>query len=362
MPLAMPTINAQPVARTGAARSTSTQTNYPTSIGGMFGGNTADGSVRSDFYIPGYDSQGNPNYNAGSNEVSKLNPFGGNDFTGSNILGAGGTLAGQLLSQVYASQPPVGSLDALLKLYQTQAGPSLASLQGNINILTGQIPQIEAAYGTQMGALQKDNSAALALLGLDKANTGIKQGANARQPAYINALRGLDLQALNQTAARDTRLTKGDYTARGAWNTPGLGRDLKDISDVLANRSAQVNTRANEAVLSADDERRMLNNEANSYGLKADQLRAQLEAGLARLGLDKTLSIGNILQGINSGNADVANLMRQVIDQALGTYMTGAQNGSLAELLELLGISGGTTSTTNPGYIGGGGFGGSGIS
>lgn len=243
------------------------------------------------------------------------------------------------------------NLAILQRMYETQAAPTRAGILGSNAIANARLPAIGAAFTEQSAALSRANAADRALLGLGRGDTNTRLAANARQPAYINALRGqdlrslgLDMDRLNLTARRDTRLVKSDATARGAWNAPGLGRNLQEINEALFNSAGQVNiqregvnTRANEQVASAADQRAMLQREASSYGLRAEQLDAQLQAGLARLNLDQSISVLDVMQMVNSGNTDLANLGRSILDQSINTLYQGTQQGTLPDLIAMLG-------------------------
>lgn len=204
-------------------------------------------------------------------------------------------------------------------------GPQLAQEQARL----GQEQMFNAlrqqGFNDQEAAMRAKHAADLGLLGNQRADNAILLQALERQPDYLNKLRSLDLTDLNLQSDRALRQNKSDYTRRGAVFTPGFGRDEFDIQSGRWIGTERINTRTNEELAQVGDRRKQLQNQAKSYGLQENQLRAALQQGLSALNLDRAMSVGDLMDIADSPTG------RQIMDEAINLWMQSMATGVLPQ-------------------------------
>lgn len=233
---------------------------------------------------------------------------------------------------------------ALIDVFASQYAPEMAGYQNQADALYGQLAHLEANRGLQERYAREDYANDLALLGLDRAGLGIAgQGLNDRD-AYLNQLLGFAQQQLAQQMAgldidqresgerqqQDTWRHRSDLTSRGAMHTPFQRIGQNWIDQEATNRNERIGLGRQGAQLgferesasiadqrrSNDRARQELGLQARRIGVQESQLRTSLERTLQNLGLDSLMSVNDVMQGINSNEIAIAELNRQILQQA----------------------------------------------
>lgn len=224
-------------------------------------------------------------------------------------------------------------------------GPELAALQGQADSALAGLLGMNAGRDMSEQALRAGYGADQRLLGNQRQNTDIQRAAALRQLPFLASMRGYDLtdiglgrDAANLTAAHDRRQADSDATGRGAMVTPGHRRDMSEIDRALMNQmqgfdvdTSRTNTSYNEQEAQARDRSRMLDNEAASYGIKADQLRASLQQGLANLNLQGIMDVNGVMDMLASNNVDQALVGRHIIEASLGSLNNALVTGQMPQ-------------------------------
>lgn len=206
---------------------------------------------------------------------------------------------------------------------------------------------------------------------------GLDQKSTAQNIGYQNALKGFLDQSFGVTTGQhqsvlaqlqnaasqnrfqagvDTRQSNSQSTAAGAFTSQGHRQGLQDIQSQLAyalNNNAQQTKQENlgfdqagidlaknkagidntisnlstdlersglttqEQIARLNDRRSQLEIQAQTYGVQSDQLAAQLTQGLAKLQLDQMMNTGQLMDALNSNNAQAAQVVNQIIQFAV---------------------------------------------
>lgn len=263
-------------------------------------------------------------------------------------------------------------MNALGPAYGAQSG----ALRQNYNSSVGLNNLAAQATGADRASIGRQRGYLDSMYGVDQAKYGTNVG-------YQNALKGFAGQAYgiagkthtsvleqlaNQLAdsqrqavnedkgVRSQATAAGAYTAQGtrddvatveadrasrqannaqqrlqegySYDQTGVAyrRDLSGIDNTIANmgydlQASGLSTAEQKAKLG--DRMAQLDIQAKTFGLKNDQLESQLSQGLASLNLDQVMSVGQLMDSLNSNDYQKAQLAQQIIGQALqyGTYM-----------------------------------------
>jgi hypothetical protein len=225
----------------------------------------------------------------------------------------------------------LGSFNAYRGLYEQNSMPQMTALlngrqnlidrQGNINTNYGmQRDYLNQGYGNQMGQLRVNADTNM----YDQNVVNQLMGQNTA--SYNNLLSQFGLQeadARNQSDVK-RRAAASDAIARGAYGGAGTGQDFTDISSALANQLGMYGAKREGAgidykteTINLQKRRNDLTQQGKIYGLQGEQFGIALQQGLAKLNLDNILSVGNILDQINSKDQATAALMSSIVERAM---------------------------------------------
>jgi hypothetical protein len=197
------------------------------------------------------------------------------------------------------------------------------------------------------GSLQTQFDLGQRNLGIDQATLGLRRQQNmmglegnqidrehiGQQRGF--AQRGLDMDLAEQMRRGliDIRTNEEDAQTRGGFFAPGTQRANQDI--LAATRASGDRSRlgydetiaglgAREKKLGLDDRQvkiadQILGQQAAQLGIQGDQLRAKLNEGLARLGLEGQIDAQQLVYGQAKGNIATQELYQKIINEALGT-------------------------------------------
>lgn len=233
---------------------------------------------------------------------------------------------------INAIQAP-SSLDQVMGIYNSYYGPQQQALQSQNNSLQERQAAQGLYYGQSQDAANRQYQSQLGLLGVDQRGNAIDQASIGKLLGLYGQQTGMyrslyDAQNAQATAqANQQRFDLNSRTtAQGGWGSEGQRQGLSTI-DTLMNQAINANESQfgiakNQNDISTErlaSQKANLQNAASSYGLKADQLKASLDAGLAKLGLDNIMNSGQLADMIASNDVQQATLGRTIIDQALNT-------------------------------------------
>ncbi len=262
---------------------------------------------------------------------------------------SGGTSPAQLQAQQMTAM--------FNELFGGLMGPSQGQQQMQNGIDLGQLANIGAtdALGQQM--LNQNFGNQQQLLGLQGSDLAIQQGGLARQEGALGRQQSLlpQLEAITQqgfgtqqkgidlsqwlatfNAGNQRTAQLGSAAASGATNTPGNTQQLKNIQDMLGYQRREIGlqqeglgqTEKREGLSYGEqqaqlkdqqgalaDQQKTLGNQAKRLGISQNQLNQQLSNGLAQLGLDKQVSLGQLAQAISDRQAGNFNQLGSVLDQ-----------------------------------------------
>lgn len=207
---------------------------------------------------------------------------------------------------------------------------------------------------TNLTGQQFDNTAAglNANYGFDVRSLGLKQAGMALEKGSTERLGGLlgsRLDMANQMrqfldpefAMRDAEARRGtayeafknkaETRGRGAMGSEGFRADQTDIksrgdftSEELYRQYQRDVLRANddirgagEAVAQNKDNVRQLDIQAQQLGVDRERLASNLQLGLQRLGLDRQISVNELLQRMGSNRVDYQMLGQRIFQEAL---------------------------------------------
>lgn len=196
----------------------------------------------------------------------------------------------------------------------------------------------------QSGLLNQDYQTGLAQLGLRQQGLGIDQGALVRQLAsggyfdqlgnLIESRLGNQKEGANLSADVSTRKQTSESIAGGSQQTLGNRQGLSDIQSALKNQLSGFDIGAQgervsltEQRAKARDQQRQLELTGKDYGLQKDQLKTALDRGLANLGLNSYITINDLMDKVNSSNAQDRMVGQQIIQQVMqnsGMFSTSA--------------------------------------
>jgi hypothetical protein len=256
-----------------------------------------------------------------------------NQIQGGNATNIGNQIGNfQSLAQgAISGQQQAGGFQSALDFFTQMYGPGFIQNDINDSVYQGQIGALSGYQSEQTKLLNDQYQNALAGLGLQNQGIDVTQAGNLRTIDYYNHLQDLASQLLgvNQedtknAATTATRNVNSSATARGAFNAPGTGWQRDDIQSDLASTLQQLqlgydkeSAGYSEGISNLYEQNQMLDLQAQQLGLNSDQLRTQLDMGLARLGLDTTLSINDLMGKLASGSVQDQMLANQIFMAAL---------------------------------------------
>ena len=225
----------------------------------------------------------------------------------------------------------LGQFNAYRGLYEQNTMPQITALlnsrqnlidrQGNIDTNYGmQRDYLNQGYGNQMGQLRVNADTNM----YDQNVVNQLMGQNAA--SYQNLLSQFGLQEANarNQSEMQRRAATSDAVSRGAYGGAGTGQDFTDISSSLANQLGMYGAKREEAgiankteTINLEKRRNDLTQQGKIYGLQGEQFGIALQQGLAKLNLDNILSVGNIMDQINSKDQATAALMSSIVERAM---------------------------------------------
>ena len=238
-----------------------------------------------------------------------------------------------LYSSQYANpqSSAIPNYNALVGLLDNSVGAERVANNNAIQNLTGRIGLVNQGYGTQTNLMNQNYGNQMGQLRVN-ADTNmydqnvVNQLMGQSTAGYNNMLAQFGLQeagARNQ-AGIQRRSASSDAIGRGAYGTAGTGQDFTDISSNLANQLGMYGTQREKAgidykteTINLEKRRNDLTQQGKIYGLQGEQFGIALQQGLAKLNLDNVITVGNLMDSINSKNTANAALTTSVIQQAL---------------------------------------------
>jgi hypothetical protein len=238
-----------------------------------------------------------------------------------------------LYSSANANKPSTGipNFNTAMGLFDYSVGGQREANNAAIQNINNRIGTVNTGYGEQVGYLNQNYGNQMGQLRVN-ADTNmydqnvVNQLIGQNTASYNNILAQLGLKesgARNQSAVQ-RRAAASDAIARGAYGGAGTGQDFTDISSELANQLGLYGTEREEAginykteTINLEKRRNDLTQQGKIYGLKGEEFGIALQQGLAKLRLDNTITVGNLLDSANSKNAANAALTASVIQQAL---------------------------------------------
>jgi hypothetical protein len=216
-------------------------------------------------------------------------------------------------------------------LFDYSVGDQREANNAAIQNITNRIGTVNTGYGEQAGYLNQNYNNQMGQLRVN-ADTNmydqnvVNQLMGQSTAGYNNLLSQFGLQeaeARNQSGVK-RRAAASDAIARGAYGGAGTGQDFTDISSALANQLGMYGAKREEAgigykteTINLEKRRNDLTQQGKIYGLKGEEFGIALQQGLAKLNLENTITVGNLMDSVNSKNAANAALTASVIQQAL---------------------------------------------
>lgn len=241
--------------------------------------------------------------------------------------------------------PEQQSMQQGLNLAYGLGAPQLASLNQQYGTLQGQLGTTQAGYDLARQAAQSDAAAQLAKTNLGPEYDAVTRAAIQRQLAGLgvddnlafqmlgNQFKGLDLQRTQawQGAGRAQTAAKTDATARGSIGSVGFNKKMTGIQQDLANQlsgidinrtqdtlqAQQAQNDRREAAAKLKDQNAMLDIKAKEYGLDRNQIKANLQQGLAKLGIDNMATVNQILDMMSSNDVQQRAVAEQIFRQGM---------------------------------------------
>lgn len=193
--------------------------------------------------------------------------------------------------------------------------------------------------GNDKTSMQLQTQGQLNDIGTQLGINGIDQGAAQRQIPYLDALlasqlRGYGFQkdSANNTANSNRADLQSQMVANGAYQSRGERQGQGFITAGLLAQLGGIDENANQSKLTTEENKSQardtearLNLEAQGLGMKADNLKQQLDAGLSGIGIGQLMSSADLLNALNSNDYQRQQLARQIFNDAL-TYANQYQS------------------------------------
>lgn len=242
--------------------------------------------------------------------------------------------------------PERAGMQASLDFFTGLAGPQMAQLQQQAGMYQGQLGTTQAGYDMAKQAAQAGADAQIAKINLGPEYDAISRAANNRQIAGLDAqdklawealgnqFEGFDLRNLQawQAAQRGQWANRSDATGKGSVGSVGYNRRMGSIQEDLANQITGIGIDKDSAVFAArdaamgrteqkaklNDQNAMLDIKAKEYGIDKQQVQANLQQGLAKLGIDNVASVNQIMDMLASNDVQQRALGEQIFRDAMG--------------------------------------------
>lgn len=214
------------------------------------------------------------------------------------------------------SAPKPTPLQTAAGAYQAAAMPDLLQLQLSNNAYTRGLGYAYQGQGLDAGGMNLDYQSQLGDVNTQIGQNAVDLAAANRQIPYLNKMQELGQQLLGLQAGKDTRSLNSQATAQGAFVSSGANDQRKDIYANLVNALGQSETQYDERRASAMDSAKKLQLEASNLGLKPGQLKAQLDNGLAKLGLKTAMSVDDLMDGLAKNDLTAKKIYATIIANA----------------------------------------------
>lgn len=230
-----------------------------------------------------------------------------------------------------------------------------------------QLPFQSSYYDSQRGFQQGEYDIGNRGIGLQEAGLGIDRNANNRDAAYYqNLLNVLNQQRdivgqeftntrqqLQDRSATDVRGINQQATAGGSWLAP---ERMEQVSDVFKNyntslQSAELQRRSGvlgynkeefgleKSKAETGDKNQKLDIMAKQYGLDREKLKLGLDQGLANLGYQQYMNTQDLLDKVDSSNAQEAAVARQILESVLQSGHA-FNSGAVGDYMKTYGVGG----------------------
>lgn len=215
-----------------------------------------------------------------------------------------------------APPPPPSPLQTAFGAYLGASQPDLLSLQLSNNAYNRGIGYAYQGQGLDAGGLNLNYQSQLGDVNTQIGQNRIDLAAAQRQIPYLNRMQELANQAMGMKAGTDTRNLNSTAAAQGAFVSQGANDQRRDIYGNLANSLATSNTQYDERRSAATDSASKLQMEADNLGLKPGQLKAQLDNGLAKLGLNTAMSVDDLMDGLAKNDLTALKIYYSILQSA----------------------------------------------
>lgn len=224
---------------------------------------------------------------------------------------------------------------------QTQLNNQYGSIQQQSGLQQQQFGLQEQGLNANSGFDNRSLDVRQQQLGLDRSAQGrqdpllqARLGMAQQARGYLDVFHQGALANIDQSSAYEAFKNKTDARGRGAMGSEGLAMDQQNIGDrAKFARTEETFGRLgyNNRVLNADDDirsaaenisknkdnGRQLDIQAKQYGIDRERLASNLQLGMQRLGLDRTMSLNDVFDKLNSNRVDYQMLGQKIMDQAL---------------------------------------------
>lgn len=216
--------------------------------------------------------------------------------------------------------------------------PTFSQYQLSQNAGLRNIAYGNAGYGLDTGNANLDYISQLRDLGLQSGSNAIDLAAAQRQPALIDQLLGLDNKDFgiqrddaNLTAKQNLEDLLSNATANGSMITSGRATKQGEIYGALMNQLGHIGVSQDKNTLNATEQKAQAQDRINTLqltasrlGMKPDELKAQLDNTLAKLGLNHAMSTEDLLDGLANNDLQSKQLLMQILSQA-GQYAVASR-------------------------------------
>lgn len=237
----------------------------------------------------------------------------------------GGAAQSSYWTNPYGSQIPDSIQSGIAQ------NPQYTYYQGQNQRLGAKSDFLGSYYDTQRAGQQSDYNTSLGQLGVQRQSNALDAGQAARDAAYYQAMkvnagqqRDNQIAGLQGELATTGRGINSQSTAAGNWFAPGRGDAIADaytkFGNEKSNADLQYQQQAGLYDRRADDARTRatkLDLMGKSFGMDADKLKNNLTQGLANLGYSQFMSQDQLLDALDSNNAQQQQMAQQILQQAV---------------------------------------------
>lgn len=231
--------------------------------------------------------------------------------------------AGKLVSSVpqqaasaLGYKPPPSPLQAAYGSYLAAAQPDFLGLQLSNNAYNRGMGYAYQGQAVDQQGLRNDYSSQLGDINTQISQNQVDLGAANRQIPYLNTLQQLGNELMNMKAGTDRRNLNSTATAQGAFVSSGANDQRKDIYANLINSLKTSDTQYDEKRASAMDSKKKLELEASNLNMKPGQLKATLDNGLAKLGLQTAMSVADLMDGLAKNDLTAKKIYASILQNA----------------------------------------------